>query len=48
MGRLVYSDEIELQNKVRKTMHLEHLSNGVYFIRLKTDNNILTTKFVVE
>jgi hypothetical protein len=48
MGQLLFTDKIELKNKTLKTMHFEHLSNGVYLIRLNNDNNVLTTRFVIE
>jgi len=48
MGQLIFTDNIEVQNKAIKAMQFDNLSNGVYFIHLRNDNNVLTTKFVIE
>jgi PKD repeat protein len=47
-GSLLHSEVLSSGRSVRKTLHLEHLNKGLYFIRLKTKNNLLTTRFVVQ
>ncbi len=48
MGVLIHKEEIDAGYNLQKQMHFETLSKGVYFIRLRSKNNILTTRFVVE
>jgi len=48
MGKLVYQEEVKATMNLRKSMHFETISKGVYFIRLQTDDSVLNTRFVVE
>ena len=48
MGNRIYSEDLNGQLNIRKTMHLETLSKGLYIIRLKSDDNILTSRIVIQ
>jgi hypothetical protein len=48
MGKSVYTEHLHGYSSLRKSIHLETLSKGLYFIRLTTNNNILTTKFIIQ
>jgi len=48
VGALLHSEKVEFSRTLHKSMHLESLSKGVYFIRLKTKDNLLITRFVVQ
>ena len=48
MGKMVYQEEVKATMNLRKAMHFETISKGVYFIRLRTENTVLNTRFVVE
>ena len=48
MGKLVYQEEVKATINLRKSMHFETISKGVCFIRLRTDDSVLTTRFMVK
>jgi len=48
MGKLIYQEEVKATMNLRKAMHFETISKGVYFIRLRTENTVLNTRFVLE
>ena len=48
MGNLVYTEKLNGQHNLRKTMHLEKFSEGMYFVRLMSKDNLLTTRFVIQ
>ncbi len=48
MGKLIYQEEIVAGSKLYKEMNFETLSRGVYFLSLRSEDSILTTRFVVE
>ena len=48
MGKILYSGNLKASKRIRKNMTLESLNKGMYFISLKTNDNIFTTRFVVE
>jgi hypothetical protein len=48
MGKMLYSETLKASKRIRKNMTLESLNKGMYFISLKTNDNIFTTRFVVE
>ncbi|MCK5855991.1 MAG: T9SS type A sorting domain-containing protein [Bacteroidales bacterium] len=47
-GQLVHSKEIKGGGLVKTNMQMESLSKGMYFLSLKTHNNIIITRFVVQ
>ncbi len=48
MGELIHHEQLGNNATIRKQMHFETLSKGVYFIQLRSVDNVLTAKFVVE
>jgi hypothetical protein len=48
LGALLHSETLEVNGKLTKEMHLNGLSKGVYLLQLKTKENLLTTRFVVQ
>ncbi len=48
LGERVYSEVVSMSNKHSQTFNLTHLSKGIYFIRMQNDDEIITTKFIVE
>jgi PKD repeat protein len=49
IGEEVYQEGIATNGKTTKTLHLNHLANGVYFVHLNTQNNIVyRTKVVIN
>ena len=48
MGELIHSEAVSFGNKLSKTMRFEHLSKGVYFVRLRSKDHLLRSRFVVE
>ncbi len=48
MGALAYSEEVKIQKSLRKQMHLETLSKGVYIFRLRNKDYVLNARFVIE
>jgi PKD repeat protein len=48
MGKMVYHEKVDAAINLRKAMHFETMSKGIYFIRLQTDDSVLNTRFVLE
>ena len=48
MGKLVYQENINAVMNLRKQMHFETFSKGVYIIRVSSDEGVLNGRFVVE
>jgi hypothetical protein len=48
MGSIIHQEDIDATTTLQKQMHFETLSKGIYFVRLRSKNNVLTTRFVVE
>ncbi len=48
IGNLLHREEIRGGSSVTTNMQMESLSKGLYFLSLKTKENILTTRFVVQ
>ncbi len=48
MGKLIHQENISGSASIKKQMHFEALSKGVYFIRLRNNNVVLNGRFVVE
>jgi len=49
VGQQVYSNELETStNQLTKDLELNHLSNGVYFIKVETGKEALTKKIVID
>ncbi len=48
LGKLVYQDDIKASINLKKSINLESLNTGVYFIRIRTNDDVLNTKFVLE
>jgi len=46
VGRLVLEKKSE--NKNKETLHISSLPNGVYIIRLQTNEGVYTSNFVKE
>ena len=47
MGALIYSEKLNMTTSLSKQMHLEYLSKGIYFIHLKSKDNVLKARFIV-
>ena len=48
IGQLVFSDNIEFNGSIKKPMHLEGLSKGVYIVRLRSKAEVLTSRFIID
>ncbi len=48
MGMLIHNEKLKGQSKYYKKMNLQHLSKGVYFVRLKSKDSVVVQKFVVN
>ena len=48
IGALIHSEQLEIANSLNKQMHFEHLSKGVYFIRLSSKLSNLNARFIVQ
>ena len=48
MGALIHSEELRVTQSLSKQMQFEHLSKGVYFINLRTQDEVLTARFIVQ
>ncbi len=48
MGKLMHSENISNVLKVDKTMHFETWSKGVYIIKLTSNQQVLTSRFILE
>ncbi len=48
MGALIHSEKLEITTSLSKQMRFENLSDGVYFISLRSENSILNTRFIVR
>ena len=48
LGKLIHSETLSFGSKLRKEMHFENLSKGVYFVRLRSKDNVLMSRFIVE
>lgn len=46
LGEVIYSEQIK--NALRKQVDLNNISNGIYFIQLKTKETSLTKKLVID
>ena len=47
-GALVYSMPLDFQSKYSKQINIAGLSKGVYLLQLKSDDNILITRLIIE
>ncbi len=48
MGKLIHKEKLSFSTSLKKQMNLETLSKGVYFLRLLGEDNVVTTRFIVE
>ena len=48
MGTLIHSEAVEVNSHFSKQMHFETLSKGVYFVRLRSEDNVLNSRFVIQ
>jgi uncharacterized membrane protein YqhA len=48
MGKLIHQEKLSGKAIIRKQMHFETLSKGVYFVRLRSEDHVINTRFVVE
>ena len=48
MGTLIHSELLEVNNNLSKHMDFEHLSKGVYFIRLRSKDGVLNARFIIH
>ena len=48
LGKLIHREKISGGANIRKQMHFKALSKGVYFVRLRSKNDVLTTRFIIE
>jgi hypothetical protein len=48
MGKLIHQEQISGGTSITKQMHLETLSKGIYFIRLRSEDSILNTNMIVN
>ncbi|MBN2747718.1 MAG: VCBS repeat-containing protein [Bacteroidales bacterium] len=48
LGDLIYSEVVQIKSDFDKTMQLNQINRGIYFIHLKTDTSILNTRFIVN
>jgi len=48
VGELIHSEKLELNNHLRKQMNFDKLSKGVYFIKLRSKDNLLNTRFIIQ
>lgn len=44
-GKTLVQDDID--NKSTKLLHLNHLNNGIYMLRIASDNHAVTRKIVI-
>lgn len=47
-GKRIYDKKLNVQGEINKTINLQPLSKGVYFIRLKNKDGIVVRRFVVK
>lgn len=47
LGKIVYSDYIELNNNNFINLNLSHLEEGIYYITLNSNNNIISKKIII-
>jgi hypothetical protein len=48
VGQLIMAKSIEFSSSYNESFDMKKLSKGVYYIRLLTDNEILTGKFIIQ
>jgi hypothetical protein len=48
LGNFLHSEEIKGGNLVTTNIQMKSLSKGMYFLSLKTKDNLLTTRFMVQ
>jgi hypothetical protein len=48
MGALIYSESLNFTTSLIKQMHFAYLSKGVYFINLRSKDNLMNARFVVQ
>lgn len=48
IGSLLHTESMVVSTYFSKPMNLRNLSSGVYFIRFKSNDQVLTTRFIIE
>lgn len=48
IGEIVYSESVKFNDRLDQNLDLRHLSKGVYFVRIQTDNELITGKIVIQ
>jgi len=48
LGKVVYENESPASGLMQQTLNLEHLVNGVYFLKVKGDGVSIVKKIVKE
>ena len=48
IGALIHNAKLELASSLSKQMNFENLSKGVYFIRLRSKNDVLNARFIIQ
>lgn len=48
LGQLVYNKPLTFTSRLQKQMQLEYLSNGIYFIKLISDEGVLNARIIIE
>ena len=46
LGSLIYSEKIHFQNEI--SINLSHLSSGIYHLVLRSEDQILNQKVIIE
>ena len=47
LGLLVYSEKLSVIKSINKPIDLKFLTNGIYFIMLKSDKEVIKTKVII-
>ncbi|RLF01653.1 MAG: hypothetical protein DRJ64_10350 [Thermoprotei archaeon] len=48
MGKLIHQEKLKGGSSIRKQMHFETLSKGVYFIRLRNEEGVTVRRLIVD
>jgi len=48
IGELIHSEKIQFATSISKQMKFNYLSKGIYFIRLKSKDDVLNIRFIVQ
>jgi hypothetical protein len=48
LGSMVASEQIDVNGSINKTINLNHLSKGIYYLRMQTANDVVVRKVIVQ